>query len=65
MNAKQADRVIELAKARECAAGWMPYTDDGGDETFIVTVVETDTGRIVRLQDFDEAQAWAGSTCHE
>jgi hypothetical protein len=65
MNAKQADRVIELAKARECAAGWMPYTDDGGDETFIVTVVETHSGRIVRLQDFDEAQAWAGLTVYE
>jgi len=65
MNAKQADRVIALAQARHCAAGWLPYVDDDGAETFVVTVVETDTGRIVRLQDFDEAQAWAGSVCHE
>jgi len=65
MNANQADTAIALAKAKKCAAGWLPYTDDDGAETFIVTVVETDTGRIVRLQDFDEAQAWAGEVCHE
>lgn len=65
MNGKEADRVIELAKARKCAAGWIPYAGDDGAESFIVTVVETDTGRIVRLHDFDEAQAWAGLTVHE
>ena len=65
MDAKQADRAIALAQARKCAAGWMPYVDDDGAETFIVTVVETHSGRIVRLQDFDEAQAWAGLTVYE
>jgi len=65
MNAKQADTTIALAQAKHCAAGWLPYVDDDGAETFIVTVVETDSGRIVRLQDFDEVQAWAGLTVHE
>ena len=65
MNAKQADHTIALAQAKGCAAGWMPYVDDNDCETFIVTVVETDAGRVVRLQDFDEAQAWAGLTVHE
>ena len=66
MKAAGADTVIALAKAKKCAAGWIPYVDgDDGAETFLVTVVETDTGRIVRLHDFDEAQAWAGEVFHE
>jgi len=65
MKAAQADRTIALAKAKGCAAGWLPYVDDDGAETFVVTVVETDTGRIIKFNDFDEVQAWAGSVCHE
>jgi hypothetical protein len=65
MKAKQADTAIALAQARHCAAGWLPYVDDDGAETFIVTVVETDTGRIVKFNDLDALQAWVGVVWHE
>jgi hypothetical protein len=65
MKAAQADTAIALAHAKGCAAGWMPYVDDDGAETFIVTVVETDSGRIVRFNDLDALQAWAGEVWHE
>jgi len=65
VNAKQADTAIALAQSKRCAAGWLPYVDDDGVETFVVTVVETDTGRIVRFNDLDALQAWAGEVWHE